>query len=236
MFKKKDKLSVGRPKLADSNLKKMSFLISAICFVMVIGLIFGGLLDLKIIGNTHKLKADVNTSTLCTSIPDSLKYDENTNPYGFKDVEFFSGVLEHSEISGSNDYVYNDSKYCDTITKEDLEKITHLNYFNNTISSANGIQYLTNLEGLNLGTAADIPNYNITIIYLSHNTKLTKVDLSCLYNSSIICPITVVLPVPGGPQMYVMSLESADTIALFWLWVLPVFSAKSSYSNIFFTG
>ena len=182
MFKKKDKLSVGRPKLADSNLKKMSFLISAICFVMVIGLIFGGLLDLKIIGNTHKLKADVNTSTLCTSIPDSLKYDENTNPYGFKDVEFFSGVLEHSEISGSNDYVYNDSKYCDTITKEDLEKITHLNYFNNTISSANGIQYLTNLEGLNLGTAADIPNYNITSIDLSHNTKLTKVDLSGLYN------------------------------------------------------
>ena len=180
MFKKKEKLRVGRPKLADSNLKKMSLLISAICFVMVIGLIFGGLLDLNIIGNTHKLKAEANTSTLCTSIPDSLKYDENTNPYGFKDAEFFSGVLEHSGISGSNDYVYNDSKYCDTITKEDLEKITHLNYFNNTISSANGIQYLTNLERLNLGTAADIPNYNITSIDLSHNTKLNSVDLSGL--------------------------------------------------------
>ena len=180
MFKKKEKLRVGRPKLADSNLKKMSLLISAICFVMVIGLIFGGLLDLNIIGNTHKLKAEANTSTLCTSIPDSLKYDENTNPYGFKDAEFFSGVLEHSRISGSNDYVYNDSKYCDTITKEDLEKITHLNYFNNTISSANGIQYLTNLERLNLGTAADIPNYNITSIDLSHNTKLNSVDLSGL--------------------------------------------------------
>ena len=182
MFKKEGKLRVGRPKLADSNLKKISLLISAICFVMVIGLIFGGLLDLNIIGNTHKLKADVNTSTLCTSIPDSLKYDENTNPNGFKDVEFFSGVLEHSEISGSNDYVYNDSKYCDTITKEDLEKITHLNYFNNTISSANGIQYLTNLERLNLGTAADIPNYNITSIDLSHNTKLNSVVLSGLLN------------------------------------------------------
>ena len=36
--------------------------------------------------------------------------------------------------------------------------------------------------------------------------------------------------------MYVMSLESADTIALFWLWVLLGFSAESSYSNIFFTG
>ena len=182
MFKKKEKLRVGRPKLADSNLKKISLLISAICFVMVIGLIFGGLLDLNIIGNTHKLKAEANTSTLCTSIPDSLKYDENTNPNGFKDVEFFSGVLEHSEISGSNDYVYNDSKYCDTITKEDLEKITHLNYFNNTISSANGIQYLTNLERLNLGTAADIPNYNITSIDLSHNTKLNSVVLSGLLN------------------------------------------------------
>ena len=180
MFKKEGKLRVGRPKLADSNLKKMSLLISAICFVMVIGLIFGGLLDLNIIGNTHKLKAEANTSTLCTSIPDSLKYDENTNPYGFKDAEFFSGVLEHSRISGSNDYVYNDSKYCDTITKEDLEKITHLNYFNNTISSANGIQYLTNLERLNLGTAADIPNYNITSIDLSHNTKLNSVVLSGL--------------------------------------------------------
>ena len=182
MFKKEGKLRVGRPKLADSNLKKISLLISAICFVMVIGLIFGGLLDLNIIGNTHKLKAEANTSTLCTSIPDSLKYDENTNPYGFKDAEFFSGVLEHSGISGSNDYVYNDSKYCDTITKEDLEKITHLNYFNNTISSANGIQYLTNLERLNLGTAADIPNYNITSIDLSHNTKLNSVVLSGLLN------------------------------------------------------
>ena len=180
MFKKKEKLRVGRPKLADSNLKKMSLLISAICFVMVIGLIFGGLLDLNIIGNTHKLKAEANTSTLCTSIPDSLKYDENTNPYGFKDAEFFSGVLEHSRISGSNDYVYNDSKYCDTITKEDLEKIDDLYYPNNTISSANGIQYLTNLERLNLGTAADIPNYNITSIDLSHNTKLNSVDLSGL--------------------------------------------------------
>ena len=182
MFKKEGKLRVGRPKLADSNLKKISLLISAICFVMVIGLIFGGLLDLNIIGNTHKLKAEANTSTLCTSIPDSLKYDETTNPYGFKDAEFFSGVLEHSRISGSNDYVYNDSKYCDTITKEDLEKITHLNYFNNTISSANGIQYLTNLERLNLGTAADIPNYNITSIDLSHNTKLNSVVLSGLLN------------------------------------------------------
>ena len=180
MFKKKEKLRVGRPKLADSNLKKISLLISAICFVMVIGLIFGGLLDLNIIGNTHKLKAEVNTSTLCTSIPDSLKYDENTNPYGFKDVEFFSGVLEYSRISGNNNYVYNDSKYCDTITKEDLEKIEDLRYFNNTISSANGIQYLTNLERLNLGTAADIPNYNITSIDLSHNTKLNSVDLSGL--------------------------------------------------------
>ena len=180
MFKKKEKLRVGRPKLADSNLKKMSLLISAICFVMVIGLIFGGLLDLNIIGNTHKLKAEANTSTLCTSIPDSLKYDETTNPYGFKDAEFFSGVLEHSRISGSNDYVYNDSKYCDTITKEDLEKIDDLYYPNNTISSANGIQYLTNLERLNLGTAADIPNYNITSIDLSHNTKLNSVDLSGL--------------------------------------------------------
>ena len=180
MFKKKEKLRVGRPKLADSNLKKISLLISAICFVMVIGLIFGGLLDLNIIGNTHKLKAEANTSTLCTSIPDSLKYDENTNPYGFKDAEFFSGVLEHSRISGSNDYVYNDSKYCDTITKEDLEKIDDLYYPNNTISSANGIQYLTNLERLNLGTAADIPNYNITSIDLSHNTKLNSVDLSGL--------------------------------------------------------
>ena len=182
MFKKEGKLRVGRPKLADSNLKKISLLISAICFVMVIGLIFGGLLDLNIIGNTHKLKAEANTSTLCTSIPDSLKYDETTNPYGFKDAEFFSGVLEHSRISGSNDYVYNDSKYCDTITKEDLEKIDDLYYPNNTISSANGIQYLTNLERLNLGTAADIPNYNITSIDLSHNTKLNSVVLSGLLN------------------------------------------------------
>ena len=182
MFKKKDKLSVGRPKLADSNLKKMSLLISVICFVMVIGLIFGGLLDLNIIGNTSKLKADV--STLCTSIPDSLRYDENTNPYGFKDIEFFSGVLEHGHASGDarEVYRYNDSSYCTSITKEDLEKIDRVNYSNNTISSANGIQYLTNLKRLDLGAEAANPNYNITSIDLSHNTKLTDVDLVGLLN------------------------------------------------------
>ena len=182
MFKKKDKLSVGRPKLADSNLKKMSLLISVICFVMVIGLIFGGLLDLNIIGNTSKLKADV--STLCTSIPDSLKYDENTNPYGFKDVEFFSGVLEHGHVSGDarEVYRYNDSSYCTSITKEDLEKIDRVDYSNNTISSANGIQLLTNLEILNLSSDASSPNYNITSIDLSHNTKLNAVYLVGLLN------------------------------------------------------
>ena len=180
MFKKKDKLSVGRPKLADSNLKKMSLLISVICFVMVIGLIFGGLLDLNIIGNTSKLKADV--STLCTSIPDSLKYDENTNPYGFKDVEFFSGVLEHGHVSGDarEVYRYNDSSYCTSITKEDLEKIDRVDYSNNTISSANGIQLLTNLEELYLDCSGGLYNDKITSIDLSHNAKLVKLRLEGL--------------------------------------------------------
>ena len=180
MFKKKDKLSVGRPKLADSNLKKMSLLISVICFVMVIGLIFGGLLDLNIIGNTSKLKADV--STLCTSIPDSLKYDENTNPYGFKDVEFFSGVLEHGHVSGDarEVYRYNDSSYCTSITKEDLEKIDRVSYSNNTISSANGIQLLTNLEELYIGGNSSNYNDKITSIDLSNNTKLVKLSLEGL--------------------------------------------------------
>ncbi len=183
MFKKtKEKLRVGRPKLADSNLKKMSLLISAICFVMVIGLIFGGLLDLNIIGNAHKLKAEANPSTLCTSIPDSLKYDENTNPYGFKDAEFFSGVLEHGHVSGDarEVYRYNDSSYCTSITKEDLEKIDELYYPNNTISSANGIQYLTNLEELYLDCSGGFYNDKITSIDLSHNAKLVKLTLDGL--------------------------------------------------------
>ena len=182
MFKKKEKLRVGRPKLADSNLKKMSLLISAICFVMVIGLIFGGLLDLNIIGNTHKLKAEANTSTLCTSIPDSLKYDENTNPYGFKDAEFFSGVLEHGHVSGDarEVYRYNDSSYCTSITKEDLEKIDRVSYSNNTISNANGIQLLTNLEELYLYCSGGLYNDKITSIDLSHNAKLVKLSLDGL--------------------------------------------------------
>ena len=182
MFKKKDKLRVGRPKLADSNLKKMSLLISAICFVMVIGLIFGGLLDLNIIGNTHKLKAEADISTLCTSIPDSLKYDENTNPYGFKDVEFFSGVLEHGHVSGDarEVYRYNDSSYCTSITKEDLEKIDRVSYSNNTITNANGIQLLTNLEELYLDCSGGLYNDKITSIDLSHNAKLVKLSLEGL--------------------------------------------------------
>ena len=182
MFKKKDKLRVGRPKLADSNLKKMSLLISAICFVMVIGLIFGGGLDLNIIGNTHKLKAEADISTLCTSIPDSLKYDENTNPYGFKDVEFFSGVLEHGHVSGDarEVYRYNDSSYCTSITKEDLEKIDRVSYSNNTITNANGIQLLTNLEELYLDCSGGLYNDKITSIDLSHNAKLVKLSLEGL--------------------------------------------------------
>jgi len=45
--------------------------------------------------------------------------------------------------------------------------------------------------------------------------------------------MTVVFPVPGGPQMYVISLVSAASTARFWFSVLPGYFESSPYRNIF---
>lgn len=48
--KKEEKNMVGRPRLADTKLKKNAILIFFLCIVMILGLVLGGLFDLNIIG------------------------------------------------------------------------------------------------------------------------------------------------------------------------------------------
>lgn len=54
---KEDKNKVGRPKLADTSLKKNSIIMVEICLIGIISLIFGGLINLNIV-NYNKLKGD----------------------------------------------------------------------------------------------------------------------------------------------------------------------------------
>ncbi len=169
MFKKKEvKNKVGRPKLADTKLKKESLIVSLVCVIFSVALLFIGAYELNIIPNTSKLKGSVNTN-LCTSIPEELMYNEETNPDGFKDTKFFSAVLSAAQVSGN--YKFNNSSYCSTITKEDLNEITSV-YINDLKSyDPNGIQYLTNLDAL------DIDGY-LHSIDLSKNKKLRSLTLS----------------------------------------------------------
>ena len=77
MFKKKEvKNKVGRPKLADTKLKKESLIVSLVCVIFSVALLFIGAYELNIIPNTSKLKGSVNTN-LCTSIPEELITSKN---------------------------------------------------------------------------------------------------------------------------------------------------------------
>ena len=179
MFKKKEvKNKVGRPKLADTKLKKESLIVSLVCVIFSVALLFIGAYELNIIPNTSKLKGSVNTN-LCTSIPEELMYNEETNPDGFKDTKFFSAVLSAAQVSGN--YKFNNSSYCSTITKEDLNEITSV-YINDLKSyDPNGIQYLTNLDVLNIyGYLHSIDlskNKKLRSLTLSYS-RLTEIDLS----------------------------------------------------------
>lgn len=174
MFKKKEvKNKVGRPKLADTKLKKESLIVSLVCVIVSVALLFIGAYELNIIPNTSKLKGSVNIN-LCTSIPEELMYNEETNPDGFKDTKFFSAVLSGAQVSGQYGiYEYNDSKYCDTITKEDLEKVTKLSLYSNV--NVEDISGISNLTGL---TRLYLESKNISNIDLSKNVNLTDLDLS----------------------------------------------------------
>lgn len=179
MFKKKEvKNKVGRPKLADTKLKKESLIVSLVCVIFSVVLLFIGAYELNIIPNTSKLKGSANTN-LCTSIPEELMYNEETNPDGFKDTKFFSAVLSAAQVSGN--YKFNNSSYCSTITKEDLNEITSV-YINDLKSyDPNGIQYLTNLDVLNIyGYLHSIDlskNKKLRSLTLSYS-RLTEIDLS----------------------------------------------------------
>lgn len=187
MFKKKEvKNKVGRPKLADTKLKKESLIVSLVCVIVSVALLFIGAYELNIIPNTSKLKGSVNTN-LCTSIPEELMYNEETNPDGFKDTKFFSAVLSAAQVSGN--YKFNNSSYCSTITKEDLNEITSV-YINDLKSyDPNGIQYLTNLDVLNIdGYLHNIDlskNKKLRSLTLSYS-RLTEIDLSNNPNLDIL--------------------------------------------------
>lgn len=174
MFKKKEvKNKVGRPKLADTKLKKESLIVSLVCVIFSVALLFIGAYELNIIPNTSKLKGSVNTN-LCTSIPEELMYNEETNPDGFKDTKFFSAVLSAAQVSGQYGvYEYNDSKYCDTITKEDLEKVTELSLYSNV--NVEDISGISNLTGL---TSLYLESKNISNLDLSKNVNLTDLNLN----------------------------------------------------------
>lgn len=195
MFKKKEvKNKVGRPKLADTKLKKESLIVSLVCVIFSVVLLFVGAYELNIIPNTIKLKGSVNTN-LCTSIPEELMYNEETNPDGFKDTKFFSAVLSRAQVSGQYGvYEYNDSKYCSTITKEDLAKVTELSlYSNDNVEDISGISNLTGLTELNLYEkntsnidlskfvnlkSLNLSDDNISNIDLSKNVNLTNLNLN----------------------------------------------------------
>lgn len=183
MFKKKEvKNKVGRPKLADTKLKKESLIVSLVCVIFSVVLLFVGAYELNIIPNTSKLKGWLNptvNTNLCTSIPEELMYNEETNPDGFKDTKFFSAVLSGSQVSGNKKF--NNSSYCSTITKEELNEITRVYIDDLKSYDSNGIQYLTNLDDLNIDGylhSIDLSkNKKLRMLALSYS-RLTNIDLS----------------------------------------------------------
>ena len=202
MFKKKEvKNKVGRPKLADTKLKKESLIVSLVCVIFSVVLLFIGAYELNIIPNTSKLKGSANTN-LCTSIPEELMYNEETNPDGFKDTKFFSAVLSRAQVSGKYGvYEYNDSRYCSTITKEDLSKVTELSlYSNDNVEDISGISNLIGLKELGLYEknisnidlskfvnlkSLNLSDNNISNIDLSKNLNLNELSLNYNNISSI---------------------------------------------------
>ena len=157
MLKKEVKNKVGRPKLADKELKKKSCIMLGISVLLVMILLSGSLISLNILPKFGKMKGAV----VCTidQIPEDLR-PGGLHEYGFDDAIFYSEVV--SRISNNTS--------C-TVTPEQLATITSLSAYNKGIKSANGIQYLTGLTNIYL------KNNQLTSIDLSHNTALTKLEL-----------------------------------------------------------
>ena len=85
--KKEERRSVGRPKLADTKLKKQSLIMLAVCLSLALTLLFTGAYKLNII-NFGKMKGEVR----CTGIPLNMQPRSESNPngleYGFTDLNF----------------------------------------------------------------------------------------------------------------------------------------------------
>ena len=179
MFKEESR-SVGRPKLADTNLKKRSLLIATLCIILAMVVLFTGAYKLNII-KFGKLKGTVT----CEGIPDKFRpYDEETNPngidHGFTDPAFYSLVI--SQLPNAS------SSYCDndtTITLNNFESIAALNISDTNINDVNGIENLTNL------TQLEISNNNIEAVDLYYNLRLRRIYITASNLSSLRLPMVV---------------------------------------------
>lgn len=176
LFKRKEeKNKVGRPKLADDETKKKAIISVCVALVLVITLALTGAFKLNII-KFNKLKGTVNVS-LCSEIPAEFQPGGNYE-YGFTDPKFYSAVVS----------TYNeDASYCSTITEEQLNSIVTLEVDASTINNAEGVQYLSGLDSLNISG-----NYNtvgnLKTIDVSKNIYLTNLKLN--YNNISVIDVS----------------------------------------------
>ena len=175
--KKEEKRSVGRPKLADDNLKKKSFIMLGVSLAVVLTILFTGAYNLNII-NFGKMKGTVT----CTEIPSNMQPRSDTNPsgleYGFTDLKFYSAVVNAYNSTTNN---------CNAMTTAKLSSVTKISASSKGISNASGLQNLSGLTELHmLGnqlTSIDLShNENLTVLSLGDN-QLTGIDLS--HNTAI---------------------------------------------------
>ena len=161
--------SVGRPKLADTKLKKSALILLSMSFVIVITLLLTFGYQLNIIPSLNKLKGVVECSD--GDIPVELRYDEETNPNGFKDVNFYSDVINSMNATS-----------CDNVAAADLAEINSINLYNKKYSSINGIQYLTNLERLSVDKSSvtgeiDLSENKLLKRISMYQNEITKITL-----------------------------------------------------------
>ena len=189
-----ERRSVGRPKLADTDLKKKSLLIASLCIVLAMVVLFTGAYELNII-RFGKLKGTVE----CNSIPDKFRpYDEDANPNGidngFTDVYFYNQVV--NTINGSDDsYCSNDSD----ITLDSFKSITNLEINNENIQNIDGVENLKNLKYIT------IRNDNIENVNLYYNLYLSDIKLNTKNLTNLRLPMVVGVEVPQ--QRYLTTLE-----------------------------
>lgn len=165
LFNKKEEVGkVGRPRLADTELKKKSLIISGIMLLVVICLLIGGMFSLNIIPRFNRMKGEVIT---CNSIPEQLRpgYEDPTthvvNEYGFTDINFYNAVVNGLTFPT-----------CD-LTPSDLQNITTVRSLDNKpINNLEGIQFLTRLEVL------DMPNNTITNFNYQELKNLREIGIN----------------------------------------------------------